>query len=135
MGASRQGCLLPLLRLPGLHTPHTVTTTARLLTPSPPPPHQTHAYSYLHPPTPLTPPRPYPLHSSTSQRTKCLSRSAPSVLLMTHRTTRPPLSLQLNMPEDEVAETIRSFRKNHLSELQALAQIRCGPQMCGTFAV
>jgi hypothetical protein len=36
---------------------------------------------------------------------------------------RPP---QLNMPEDEVAETIRSFRKNHLSELQVLAQIRCG---------
>lgn len=30
------------------------------------------------------------------------------------------------MPEDEVAETIRSFRKNHLSELQVLAQIRCG---------
>ncbi|KAL4424105.1 hypothetical protein ABPG75_001406 [Micractinium tetrahymenae] len=29
---------------------------------------------------------------------------------------------QLNMPEDEVAETIRSFRKTHLSELQALAQ-------------
>lgn len=31
---------------------------------------------------------------------------------------------QLNMPEDEVAETIRSFRKTHLSELQALAQTR-----------
>ncbi|PSC73360.1 K(+) efflux antiporter chloroplastic-like [Micractinium conductrix] len=30
---------------------------------------------------------------------------------------------QLNMPEDEVAETIRSFRKNHLSELQQLAQL------------
>ncbi|PRW61490.1 K(+) efflux antiporter chloroplastic-like [Chlorella sorokiniana] len=30
---------------------------------------------------------------------------------------------QINIPEDEVAEMIRSFRKNHLSELQALAQI------------
>lgn len=30
---------------------------------------------------------------------------------------------QLNMPEDEVAETIRTFRKSHLSELQVLAQI------------
>ncbi|KAI3432210.1 hypothetical protein D9Q98_003772 [Chlorella vulgaris] len=30
---------------------------------------------------------------------------------------------QLHMPEDEVAETIRTFRKNHLSELQVLAQI------------
>lgn len=30
---------------------------------------------------------------------------------------------ELNVPEDEVAETIRSFRKNHLSELQMLAQL------------
>ena len=30
------------------------------------------------------------------------------------------------MPEDEVADTIRTFRKNHLSELQALAQISGG---------
>lgn len=30
------------------------------------------------------------------------------------------------MPEDEVAETIRAFRKTHLSELQALAQTRQG---------
>jgi hypothetical protein len=34
------------------------------------------------------------------------------------------LLLQLNMPEDEVADTIRTFRKSHLSELQVLAQIR-----------
>lgn len=42
-------------------------------------------------------------------------------------TTLPPSPFppQLNMPEDEVAETIRSFRKTHLSELQALAQMRC----------
>jgi monovalent cation:proton antiporter-2 (CPA2) family protein len=30
---------------------------------------------------------------------------------------------ELNVPEDEVAETIRAFRKTHLSELQMLAQI------------
>jgi monovalent cation:proton antiporter-2 (CPA2) family protein len=30
---------------------------------------------------------------------------------------------ELNIPEDEVAETIRSFRKNHLSELQMLAAL------------
>lgn len=30
---------------------------------------------------------------------------------------------ELNIPEDDVAETIRSFRKNHLSELQQLAQL------------
>jgi len=30
---------------------------------------------------------------------------------------------ELNVPEDEVAETIRSFRKTHLSELQMLAQM------------
>jgi voltage-gated potassium channel Kch len=30
---------------------------------------------------------------------------------------------ELSVPEDEVAETIRSFRKNHLSELQMLAQL------------
>lgn len=35
-------------------------------------------------------------------------------------------TMQLNMPEDEVAETIRTFRKSHLSELQVLAQIRWG---------
>jgi len=30
---------------------------------------------------------------------------------------------ELNVPEDDVAETIRSFRKTHLSELQMLAQL------------
>ena len=30
---------------------------------------------------------------------------------------------ELNVPEDEVAETIRSFRKGHLSELQMLAEM------------
>ncbi|KAI8114011.1 hypothetical protein M9434_002137 [Picochlorum sp. BPE23] len=30
---------------------------------------------------------------------------------------------ELNIPEGDVAETIRSFRKNHLSELQMLAQL------------
>lgn len=30
---------------------------------------------------------------------------------------------ELNVPEDDVAETIRNFRKTHLSELQMLAQI------------
>jgi monovalent cation:proton antiporter-2 (CPA2) family protein len=30
---------------------------------------------------------------------------------------------ELNVPEDEVAETIRAFRKTHLSELQMLAQM------------
>ena len=53
-------------------------------------------------------------HTTGARCTTALS--APALLLT---------PLQLNMPEDEVAETVRHFRKSHLSELQALAQIRC----------
>jgi hypothetical protein len=34
-----------------------------------------------------------------------------------------PARLQLNMPDDEVAETIRSFRKAHIRELTELAAL------------
>ena len=56
-------------------------------------------------------------------RHRCTAQSALPRLIRGPQHT-PPNPPQLNMPEDEVAETIRSFRKNHLSELQALAQIR-----------
>lgn len=49
----------------------------------------------------------------------CPTRPPPPLLL-------PNTHTQINIPEDEVAEMIRAFRKNHLSELQALAQMRCG---------
>ena len=39
---------------------------------------------------------------------------------------------ELNLHEDDVAETIRAFRRNHLAELQLLAQVGPAPRAaCG----
>jgi hypothetical protein len=56
--------------------------------------------------------------------TEKASRAATSALQLRCMSFLSTMLLQLNMPEDEVADTIRTFRKSHLSELQVLAQIR-----------